>query len=146
MIREVCSMERASTRDNVNRDYPLTGWMALPPHSWKAPGAGCIYRRGKKKNTHKVMTQVDGSEWGKLSLFNYWSISAGSSACIRLTSATWGVLFVRLLWNSLEGFMDIHATHHNLFSWSAGMKGGLSEAFFFVGGLQCLWWAVRCGI
>lgn len=27
--------------------------------------------------------------------------------------------------------MDIHATHHNLFSWSAGMKGGLSEAFFF---------------
>lgn len=27
--------------------------------------------------------------------------------------------------------MDIHATHQNLFSRSAGMKGGLLEAFFW---------------
>lgn len=131
MIREVSSMGHVFPRDNVNRGYPLTAWMPPPPLSWKAPGVVAE----KKNPPNKVMTQVDGSsERGKLSLFNYWSISACSSACIRPTSETWGVLFVRLLWHSPEGFMDVHAPYQNLFSGS-GDERQASEGFFLFGGV-----------
>lgn len=100
---------------------------------------GWLYLQGKKT----VMTQVDGgSEWGKLSLFNYWSISACSSACIRLTSATRGVLSVRLLWNALEGLYGHSRNVPASFQPEPGWKAGFFP-FFFWEGSQCPKWALK---
>lgn len=134
MIREVCSIERVSTRDNVNRDYPLTGWMALPPHSWKAPGAGCIYRRGKKKTPTKW--------WHK------WMALSGVSSLFSITGLSLLVPVPAFVWHLqleatyLSGCCGIHWRALWTFMqrttiFSAGVRGwkvGFRRLFFFLAG------------
>lgn len=96
-----------------------------------------------------MLTQVDGFERGKLSLFTCWSIFACSSnrTHINLTSTTWGIFFVRLFENSMQGFMDILVTYQNLFSWSENKKHVFGDFWgdFLDGCNDCdELWAVKC--
>lgn len=67
----------------------------------KLRGACCIYR--KRENTHKVLTQVNGFEQAKLSLFTCCSIFTCSStrAPTNLTPATRRIFLSGYLKNSL---------------------------------------------
>lgn len=126
MIREVSSMGHVCTRDNVNRGYPLTGWMPLPPLGWKAPRAGCIYRE-KKQWWHKWMAALSGVS----SLFSI----TGLSLLVPVPAFVWHLqLEASYLSGCCEmhwrGFMDIHATYQRLFSRSRDERQA-SFLFFF---------------
>ena len=74
-IREVRSVGHVSTPDNVNRGYPLTGWIAPPLLSWKASWAGCIYKK-KKKRANQQSDDIRGCLWvGVSSLFSITALS-----------------------------------------------------------------------